>query len=384
MARNVLSLSPSYQRDALVETRKRDEVLVLCLTAEYLFSDVDIEATLSQMRKRGYIGTLTKNIVSERRMVHRNVYRYFTDAEFRGKADAALEKRGTDVHGGHGRLFGVACLKKDRPEWQTWEDVQRALDEALPEMSSADTACAVPSEAAEQGPSAVEASVPTGEAQERVALDDDGTTAFDALLTQVAETRATIEYVEVEIRALIARECAQAASDRRTIAALQSENARLRAANAELLRKGVIVGRDVADLGKRSKEMAYQLVVATWELPELTDISLGGWQKKMRILYSQERDAFLERLGGKTYNSSEKQQVAKAMRFLAQNPRHPSLQTETFRRALPGIPSDVEDFSYSRASESVRFGWKQMKDTVRVFNIYKHRSGAGTSLPDIR
>lgn len=371
MARNILILSPLYQRSVLPGTWERNALLAEFLTDECLFLNDDMEVTIAHMRERGYDKPLTKDMASEGRMIHRSIYRYFHDDAFKEKVNffRGDAKNGNGRHG-LGRYLGIACLLKDRPDLKTWEDVERAHDAAVAgEKEQTDEAPAKPEERGEGA-----------EAPDALAKAE---TPLEAVLAQIAHTGEMMRRIASDVSAYIAQERQRAERDQKRIADLQSENAHLRQQIEEWLRQGSAAAQSIAAVQDVGAEVAYRVLLATHNLPEQTRVSLGGWQKAISIVYSRERGAFCDRMESSAYDKGEKQQVAKTLRRMAQHgPR--SVPRETFRRPLPGIPDEIGDFTYTHASHDMRIAWKEFSNKILVFGIYKHTSGAGSSLPDIR
>ncbi|MEK7541485.1 MAG: hypothetical protein AAB533_01410 [Patescibacteria group bacterium] len=364
MAHDVLLLSPSYGRMAHQETRERNALLVECLDPMYLYPQGSMTEVIEYMKKGGYSEPLSEDMVSEGRMIYRNIYRYFTDEHFRGNVDIFFSS--DRKKGSYGRHLGIFCFCRDNPEVKTWEDVEAKM------------ALVAGRQDAEVLHEATQAIMDGAPQHGELSL-------METLTLTLAEAHEAIRRIETQVGLCISQQRQREEHDKQTIADLQRENAYLKRRLEEWLRHGEVAIKGVADMQNRGKHIEYMLLLTAHNLPETTIASPGGWQKELPIVYSRERDAFCDRLQSDAYSKGEKEQIAKGARFLARfGARHPSLHTETFRRELPGTPRGIGDFSYSRASHDLRFTWKQIGDAVHIFCIYKHQSGGGSALPDIR
>ncbi len=155
------------------------------------------------------------------------------------------------------------------------------------------------------------------------------------------------------------------------------------------LRKQLAANKEVGG-AKRADEIvgaehstAYDQLLAAYGLPEKTTASKGGWTKELKIVYAQERDAFCDAFQEK-YTEEERNRFAKAIRLFAQEgPQrmHNSLETKRPRRELPGISRGA---NYSRASDNLRFTWKQIGDDVCMLGVFKHTSGHAHTLKSVK
>lgn len=366
MARDFLSpLSETFLKKAR-HTVGRKRKFVGVLDDAYDLPSGGADQAIAMLREGGYAKKLNRGIVYEDRLAYKLPYVYLHgDADLRKQMDdrrADPEKT---------EFLGLNCLLEDNPDIKTWEDVEAKLALSAAGLGQD-----------EEGKGIVVAHMEDVE-------DTNGmlTTPWplEMLAPRLAEARGAIQRIEAQLAGLILQQRKQEEHDRRVIAAMQSENAHLRQRLEQWLSQETIAVKGVADIQDRGRHIEYMLMIAVNGLPETTSISATGWQKELPIRYLRDRDGFCDRFQSGEYGKSEKEQITKAVRFLARfGPRHPSLHTEIFRHALPGIPSDIGDFSYGRASRDLRIAWKQIGDFLHVLNIYKHRSGGGSSLPDIR
>ena len=360
MAQDFLSLlSPAFTKKAR-RTIGRKQKIVAILDAYFNLPPGGTDEAIAMLRENENCENITSTIIYEDRYIYKLAWEYFhCDDERR----AWINTRRTDPE--KTEFFGLNCLLGDNPDIQTWEDVQRKLNEVAQNEDGAKIA-------------------PPDKMQESDALLS-MPSPLDVLIPQIIATREVLQNIEANIRVFIKQQVEQEEHDKSAIAKLQSENAHLRQKLEAVLRQESVAVKNVTDIQRRSGQISHMVLIAQHHLPETTKISSGGWQKELPIRYSEERNGLCDRLRDSDYTRSEKGQFTKAIRLLAQHgSRYPSLRTEVFRRPLPGIPGDVSDFMYSRASENLRFAWKQSEDEVRILGLYKHESGADSSLPIIR
>ena len=346
------------------KTSVRKGLIVQCLSDDCEFPPEGVDGVIAVLRKKGYAEKLTRDIVYRDKTIYKQPFRYFNgDTILRDMMDRKRIASNNDDY------LGLNSLLADHPDIKTREDLEAKMqavivDPGPPPSPNPQTSDGWPA------------------SKEDTALYDEMSQFFIKHPAQIAQTHLGVAGFGMRFKAYIAQQQQQKDHDRRMIANLQRERAHLRRSIAEWVKQGKSVSADAMGIDGHTQNIEYALLIATHGLPEKTSTNSGHWKKEIPIQYSQGRNEFCERLQSDEYNENAPQ-IAKALRMLAsQGQGYRSLESEVFRRPLPGIPAGIKDFTYSRASLNVRFAWKELGRFIQVFNLYKHKSGGG-SLPDI-
>lgn len=335
-------LSPTWQKK-VKQTASRKGLIAACLTDEYELPHGGADTVIETLRRSGYDEDINRSKVYEDRDAFRKAYRYF-----RGDAKVAQEVEANREKIKDSALMGIFSLLHDHPEIQAWEDVEenlRAIPASLPPPATS-----MPATPATREEKTFDGMFPPPQG-----LDQTLEGIVGSLQKFRMNLQTSFSILQEEARRL------------------KQENVALRARLGEYVR--VESGaQDVVTLVKTAlSDLAEFISIEGCGLPSHTTMSgtKGGWTREFAIIYS---DDFQKRFFGDYLETHERAHVVKALNNFAKEGRfYPGLNTKKFVRRLPGVPPGTRGYHYSRASDDIRFTWKQSEGgVITVFNAHKH------------
>lgn len=129
MAQDFLTaLSPSFARKTR-RTRERKEMIVACLTDVYDLPTGGADYVITTVRQKGYVDRISSDIVYEDKDAYRMSYLYY-------HGDIGIKKQADEKRTGRkdSKFLGIHCLRKDRPDMHTWQDIEAAMRELAPPL----------------------------------------------------------------------------------------------------------------------------------------------------------------------------------------------------------------------------------------------------------
>jgi hypothetical protein len=271
-------------------------------------------------------------------------------------------RREFEIHRGDTKrveFLGLRCFLEDYPEAETWtwQDVQEKLQNQPVPPSLVPIIPEPPLPSVMEDKVLIKAFPPPQTFDEKLG----------AIVDSLQEFR---ERLQIGVRAL--HEKSKAAEEE--IRRLKLENAFLRGRVEEYAKIGDSAHFATNALADTISDIANFFSIAKSGLPVQTAPSKTkeGWAREFGIIY---HDAFKERFFGDYLEEHERTQVVKALNnFAREGYFYSGPKPKKFRRLLPGIPSGTGAYWYARASDRLRFSFKQMggEGLIHLFNIHDH------------